>query len=168
VLDRDLPVVHGDKICEELAGGPSRLLMLTAATSVEDRVSGLRMGADDYLPKPFAFEELVARIEALARRPSHGLAPVLELGDLRIDTGKRSVARDGRLLNLTKKEYGVLQALAAARGQVVSSEALLEAVWDANADPFTNVVRVTVMTLRRKLGEPNPIETVAGVGYRLA
>ncbi|MFI6320362.1 response regulator transcription factor [Nonomuraea sp. NPDC050556] len=169
VLDRDLPAVHGDEVCRRLVDGGSdtKVLMLTAAAAIGDRVSGLGLGADDYLPKPFAFAELVARIRALARRTAPAVPPVFHLGDLVVDPGRRTAMRAGRWLPLTHKEFGVLEVLLAARGTVVTSEELLERVWDANADPFTNTVRVTVMRLRRKLGEPQPIRTVAGLGYQL-
>jgi len=169
VLDRNLPGLHGDEVCrrlvEEQVG--ARILMLTAATGVDDRVSGLDLGADDYLGKPFAFEELVARIRALGRRAGASRPPVLHRGKLELDPATHRARRSGRDLKLTRKEFGVLEALLGAEGAVVSSEELLEKVWDENTDPFTNVVRVTVMTLRRKLGDPAPIETVTGVGYRL-
>ena len=169
VLDRDLPTVHGDDICRQLAGGRAgtRILMLTASGTVEDRVEGLSLGADDYLPKPFAFAELVARIRALGRRSLQALPPVLERYDLRLDPARREVVRGGHFVHLTRKEFGVLEVLMAADGAVVSSEELLERVWDEHADPFTNAIRVTLMNLRRKLGPPALIETVVGVGYRL-
>jgi DNA-binding response OmpR family regulator len=169
VLDRDLPAVHGDEVCRALVadGLATWVLMLTAATAIGDRVAGLGLGADDYLSKPFAFAELVARIRALARRTGPAVPPVLCHGDLTVDPGRRTAMRAGRWLPLTQKEFGVLEVLLAARGAVVTSEDLLERVWDANADPFTNTVRVTVMRLRRKLGEPQPIRTVAGAGYQI-
>jgi DNA-binding response OmpR family regulator len=169
VLDRDLPGVHGDEVCRKLAAdrAASRVLMLTASGTVEDRVEGLSLGADDYLPKPFAFAELVARIRALARRSPEALPPVLERYDLRLDPARREVFRGAHFVHLTRKEFGVLEVLMAAEGAVVSSEELLERVWDEHADPFTNAIRVTVMNLRRKLGSPPLIETVVGVGYRL-
>ena len=169
VLDRNLPKVHGDDVCRELVrrGSPSRILMLTAAGSIKDRVTGLDLGADDYLPKPFALSELVARIRALSRRAVSAVPPVLERGDLLLDPAKHIAQRAGRDLNLTKKEFGVLEVLLSAEGRVVSAEELLEKAWDENADPFTNVVRVTIMTLRRKLGDPPLIETIAGVGYKI-
>jgi DNA-binding response OmpR family regulator len=169
VLDRDLPKVHGDEVCRKLtAGAPTaRVLMLTAAGSVDDRVDGLTIGADDYLGKPFAFSELVARVRALARRTGEALPPVLERYDVRLDPARREATRDGHFLHLTRKEFGVLEVLLAAGGAVVSAEDLLERVWDEHTDPFTNTVRVTVMNLRRKLGRPQLIETVIGVGYRL-
>lgn len=169
VLDRNLPRIHGDDVCRRLAEeeSPSRLLMLTAAGSVEDKVVGLNLGADDYLPKPFAFDELVARIRALGRRATKSAPPVLKVADLVVNPAKREATRGGRDLALTKKEFGVLEALLKAQGAVVSAEELLESVWDENVDPFTNVVRVTIMTLRRKLGDPSLVETVTGVGYRI-
>jgi DNA-binding response OmpR family regulator len=169
VLDRNLPAVHGDDVCRELISREStaRILMLTAAGSIQDRVEGLDLGADDYLPKPFALKELVARIRALGRRPSAPVATVLTAGDLILDPARRLAERAGHDLALTKKEFGILQVLLAAEGRVVSAEEMLEKVWDENADPFTNVVRVTIMTLRRKIGEPPLIETVPGVGYRI-
>ncbi len=169
VLDRNLPKVHGDDVCRELVSQecPSRILMLTAAGSIKDRVTGLDLGADDYLPKPFALTELVARIRALGRRAAPAVPPVLARGDLTLDPAKHLAQRDGRDLSLTKKEFGVLEVLLSAEGRVVSAEELLEKAWDENADPFTNVVRVTIMTLRRKLGDPPLIETIAGVGYKI-
>ncbi len=169
VLDRDLPEMHGDDVLSEIvaASDTTRVLMLTASAGVEDRVDGLSLGADDYLTKPFAFPELVARIRALGRRSSPASPPVLRAGDLELDPAKRTVTRSGRPLELTRKEFGVLEVLLAAGGSVVSSEELLERVWDENADPFTTTVRVTMMTLRRKLGEPGIIETVVGSGYRV-
>ncbi len=169
VLDRNLPVIHGDDVCRHLIAeqSPCRILMLTAAGSIDDRVTGLTLGADDYLPKPFALQELVARIRALARRPATPVPPVLVRGDLVLDPARHVAERAGVDLSLTKKEFGLLEVLLAAEGRVVSAEELLEKVWDENADPFTNVVRVTIMTLRRKLGDPPLIETVTGVGYRI-
>jgi DNA-binding response OmpR family regulator len=168
VLDRDLPSMHGDELCVALRDGGSdaRILMLTAAATIRDRVEGLNLGADDYLPKPFAFEELVARVQALARRAPTG-PPVLVRADLALDRARRQVTRAGRELSLTRKEFGVLEVLLEADGAVVSAEELLERVWDENADPFTRTVVVTLTRLRRKLGEPEPIETVVGTGYRL-
>jgi DNA-binding response OmpR family regulator len=141
--------------------------MLTAAGSIQDRVTGLDLGADDYLPKPFALKELVARIRALGRRVATPVPPVLAMGDLTLDPARHVADRAGRDLGLTKKEFGVLEVLLAAEGRVVSAEELLEKVWDENADPFTNVVRVTIMTLRRKIGDPPLVETIAGVGYKI-
>jgi len=167
VLDRDLPVVHGDHVCRSLASadGP-RIIMLTAAAAVDDRVDGLELGADDYLGKPFAFQELVARVRALARR-APSAPPVVHRGDLTVDRARHRATRAGRALPLTRKEFGVLEMLVAADGAVVSAEELLEHVWDANADPFSNIVSVTLTRLRRKLGPPPMIETVVGRGYRL-
>jgi DNA-binding response OmpR family regulator len=169
VLDRDLPGVHGDRVCERLAeqGGRARVLMLTASAGIEDRVVGLSLGADDYLPKPFAFAELVARIRALARRAQPALPPVMTSGDLKLDPGQRVAHRAGRRLDLSPKELAVLELLLAARGAAVSPEELLERAWDDATDPFSNVVKVTVSRLRRKLGEPPIIETVPGAGYRI-
>jgi len=169
VLDRDLPGTPGDRICADLvsSGALTRVLMLTASGTVADRVEGLHLGADDYLTKPFAFEELVARIRALGRRATPAAPPVLEAADVVLDPTQRTVTRAGEPLDLTRKEFGLLEELLKARGGVVSSEELLERVWDANADPFTTTVRVTMMTLRKKLGEPGLIETVVGVGYRM-
>ncbi|MFG3600055.1 response regulator transcription factor [Micromonospora chersina] len=169
ILDRDLPGVHGDRICADLvaSGALTRVLMLTASGTVADRVEGLQLGADDYLPKPFAFDELVARVQALGRRATPAAPPVLEVADLVLDPARRLVNRRGEPVDLTNKEFGVLAELIKARGAVVSSEELLERVWDANTDPFTTIVRVTVMTLRKKLGDPPLIETVVGAGYRI-
>ena len=169
VLDRDLPVVHGDEVCRAIveSGAPVRVLMLTAAAAVRDRVAGLTLGADDYLTKPFAFAELSARVHALIRRARPAAPPVLERAGIRLDPALREVWRDGRPVPLVNKEFGVLTELLRAEGAVVPTEQLLEKVWDEHTDPFTNVVRVTVMKLRRKLGEPHVVETVAGVGYRV-
>jgi DNA-binding response OmpR family regulator len=169
VLDRDLPGVHGDRVCQTLVeqGGRARVLMLTASAGIEDRVVGLSLGADDYLPKPFAFAELVARIRALARRAQPAIPPVMACGDLRLDPAQRVAHRAGRRLDLSPKELSVLELLLAARGAVVSPEQLLERAWDSEADPFSNVVKVTISRLRRKLGEPTIIETVPGAGYRI-
>ena len=168
VLDRDLPVVHGDDVCARLAGCPggARILMLTAAGEPGDRVDGLNLGADDYLAKPFHFPELVARIGALSRR-APSAPPVLRRGELALDRPRRQASRNGQLVPLTRKELGVLEVLMSADGAVISAEQLLEQVWDEYADPFTNAVAVTVMRLRRKLGEPPLVETVIGGGYRL-
>jgi DNA-binding response OmpR family regulator len=168
VLDRDLPAVHGDRVCRQLArdGSRTRILMLTAAVDVEDRIDGLELGADDYLGKPFAFGELIARIRALGRREPSSPA-VMQRGDLVVDRARHRASRAGIRLTLTRKEFGVLERLAAADGAVVSAEELLEHVWDAHTDPFSNTVAVTVGRLRRKLGDPPLIETVIGVGYRL-
>ena len=169
VLDRDLPGMPGDALCAEIAGSGSltRVLMLTASDRVSDRVAGLSLGADDYLTKPFAFPELVARLRALGRRATPPAPPVLTAEDVLLDPARRTVTRGGLPVELTRKEFGVLEVLLAAGGAVVSSEELLERVWDENADPFTTTVRVTVMTLRKKLGEPGIIETVVGAGYRV-
>src|SRR5262245_46661455 len=166
VLDRDLPVVHGDRVCRTLAGGGARILMLTAAAGVDDRVGGLELGADDYLPKPFAFAELVARVRALGRR-APSAPPVARRGDLTVDRARHRATRGPRPLSLTRKEFGVLELLLAAGGRVVSAEELQEHVWDAHLDPFSNIVSVTVARLRRKLGDPPLIHTVVGKGYRL-
>jgi DNA-binding response OmpR family regulator len=169
VLDRDLPGVHGDQVCRSLVaeGREGRILMLTAAGSIEDRVDGLGLGADDYLPKPFAFAELVARVRALGRRSGMQLPPVLVHGDLRVDPANRLASRDGQRLALSPKEFAVLEYLLGAGGRVVSAEELLKRVWDENADPFTSTVKVTIRRLRTKLGEPQPIETVTNAGYRI-
>jgi DNA-binding response OmpR family regulator len=169
VLDRDLPGVHGDDVCGDLVANQpdTRVLMLTAASDVTDRVEGLGLGADDYLGKPFVFAELVARVRALGRRSREAVPPVLELHGVRLDPARRKVTRDGRPVMLGRREFGVLEELMRADGAVVSAERLLEKVWDENADPFTNVVRVTVMNLRKKLGEPQLVHTVVGVGYRI-
>jgi DNA-binding response OmpR family regulator len=166
MLDRDLPVVHGDRVCPELAGSGPRILMLTAAGDVEDRVDGLELGADDYLGKPFAFAELVARVRALSRR-TPSTPPVLRRGDLVVDRARHRASRGAHALSLTRKEFGVLETLLAADGALVSAEELLEHVWDANVDAFSNIVSVTMTRLRRKLGEPPLIETVVGKGYRM-
>ncbi len=189
VLDRDLPGTHGDEVCRRLAGGhpatgrpgtgqpatgqPAaglcpRILMLTASGGIDDRVDGLTLGADDYLPKPFAFAELVARIRALGRRTSPALPPVIERSGVAVDPARRVASREGRFLRLTNKELAVLEVLLAADGAVISAEELLERVWDEHADPFTNAVRVMMVKLRRKLGNPPLIETVPGAGYRLS
>ena len=169
ILDRDVPYMGGDDLCRKVVEGPhsTRVLMLTAATEVGDRVEGLSLGADDYLGKPFAFDELVARVKALARRAVPAAPPVIERAGIVLDTGRRQVFRDGRYLPLSKKEFGVLLELFRADGTVVSTERLLEKVWDEHIDPATNVVRVTMMTLRRKLGEPAVIATVPGSGYAI-
>ncbi|MCX4831821.1 response regulator transcription factor [Streptomyces sp. NBC_00006] len=169
VLDRDLPRVHGDEICRTVAqlGSRVRILMLTASGAVHDRVTGLNLGADDYLAKPFAFDELVARVRALGRRAGPPLPPVLECGDISMDTARRQASRDGRYLALSRKEYAVLEVLMRARGAVVSTEELLERAWDEYTDPFTTVVKVTMSKLRSKLGDPPVIVTVPGSGYRL-
>lgn len=170
VLDRDLPGLHGDDVCRAVRGErpETGILMLTAAGTLEDLVEGLSMGADDYLPKPFRFGELVARIHALARRSTPSRPPVLRRGDIELDPARRLVTRAGAPIELARKEFAVLEALMSADGATVSAEELLERVWDEHIDPFTNVVRMTIMTLRRKLGEPQMVETVIGVGYRMA
>ena len=169
VLDRDIPLISGDEVCATLvqSEAPVRILMLTAATAVSQRVTGLGLGADDYLTKPFAFAELVARVQALARRTRPAIPPVLERRGIRLDTHRRTIIRDDRAIDLSRKEFGVLEELMRADGGVVSAEYLLEKVWDEQIDPFTNVVRFTMMNVRRKLGEPPVIETVQGVGYRV-
>ncbi|HKG62702.1 MAG TPA: response regulator transcription factor [Solirubrobacteraceae bacterium] len=169
VLDRDLPELHGDDVCRRLAAEQpaTKVLMLTAARSTDSLVEGLALGADDYLPKPFRFAELVARLRALGRRRGEALPAVLRSGELELDPGRRVATRAGAPLDLSPKEFAVLEALLAARGQVVSPEALVEQVWDEQLDPLSNTLRMTVMTLRRKLGDPPLIETVRGSGYRL-
>jgi len=169
VLDRDLPGIHGDEVCRRLVAGglDCRVLMLTAAGTVQDRVAGLRLGADDYLPKPFDASELVARIQALSRRTGSRRPPILAHGALTLDPGKRLAAEDGRPLALNPKEFAVLEQLLAARGAVVSAEDLLERVWDEHADPFSQAVKTTISRLRGKLGDPAIIETVAKSGYRI-
>lgn len=168
VLDRDMPRATGDEVCRWMVDSSlgTRILILTAASGIRDRVDGLGLGADDYLTKPFAFAELAARIQALARRPPTGSAPVLDRFGVVLDVPKHRAFRDGRLLDLTPKEFAVLAVLMHSAGDVVSSEELLEKAWDEYADPFTNAVRVAVMTLRRKLGDPPIVHTVPRVGYR--
>ncbi len=170
VLDRDLPGVHGDDVCRAVRGErpETGILMLTAAGTLQDVVEGLALGADDYLAKPFRFAELVARIHALARRSTPSRPPVLNHRDIELDPARRTLSRAGRQVELARKEFAVLEVLMGADGATVSAEDLLERVWDEHTDPFTNVVRMTIMTLRRKLGEPLAIETVIGVGYRMA
>jgi len=169
VLDRDLPGRHGDDVCARLMadGCRGRVLMLTASATIEDRVDGLGLGADDYLPKPFAFAELVARLRALFRRAQPAVPPVLEHAGLVLDPARRAASRDGRPVDLGPKEFGVLELLLAAQGRIVPAEELLERVWDQMADPFTTAVKVTVSRLRRKLGDPPVIETVPQAGYRI-
>jgi DNA-binding response OmpR family regulator len=170
VLDRDLPGVHGDDVCRTVRGErpETGILMLTAAGALEDVVEGLSLGADDYLAKPFRFAELVARIHALARRSSPSRPPVMRHRDVELDPARRQLIRGGTPIELARKEFAVLETLMSAEGATVSAEELLERVWDEHIDPFTNVVRMTIMTLRRKLGDPPVIETVIGVGYRMA
>ncbi|WP_329100756.1 response regulator transcription factor [Micromonospora sp. NBC_01699] len=169
VLDRDLPVVHGDDVCQAIvaAGGETRVIMLTASVELDDRVYGLNIGADDYLTKPFALAELIARVQALGRRARPALPPVLRRAGIELDVPRHQVFRDGRFVALSRKEFAVLEVLMRAEGAAVSAEELLEKAWDEHIDPFTNAVRVTIMTLRKKLGSPSVIETLAGVGYRL-
>jgi DNA-binding response OmpR family regulator len=169
VLDRDLPVVHGDEVCRAVVAAESdaRVLMLTAAAEIGDRVAGLSLGADDYLAKPFAFAELAARVQALGRRSRPAAPPVLRRAGIVLDTARRQAFRDERYLLLSRKEFGLLTELMRADGAVVSAEHLLEKVWDENADPFTSAVRLTVLKLRRKLGDPPVIETLPGEGYRI-
>ncbi|MFJ3379980.1 response regulator transcription factor [Curtobacterium sp. NPDC090217] len=169
VLDRDVPGMHGDEVARRVAarGGLTRILMLTAASTLSDRVHGLELGADDYLTKPFEYPELVARVRALGRRSVTAVAPVLERGGIQLDTNRRIATRDGRPLDLAAKEFGILETLLRADGRIVSAEELLEKVWDMNVDPFTSAVRVTMSKLRRKLGEPDPIRTVPSAGYAL-
>ena len=169
VIDRDLPGMRGDDICAKLvsSGCRSRLLMLTAAATTDDLVDGLGLGADDYLTKPFEFPVLVARISALVRRAQPAIPPVLRHGDLEVDTARRRAHRAGRPLDLRPKEFGVLEVLLASQGRSVSAEELLERVWDEAADPFTNVVKLTISRLRTKLGDPPIIETLARSGYRI-
>jgi len=170
ILDRDLPGTHGDDVCRAVRGErpETGILMLTAAGALEDLVEGLSLGADDYLAKPFRFAELVARIRALARRSAPSRPPVLRHRDIELDPARRVTTRAGAAVELARKEFAVLEALMSSDGATVSAEELLERVWDENTDPFTNVVRMTIMTLRRKLGDPPVVETVIGVGYRMA
>jgi DNA-binding response OmpR family regulator len=169
VLDRDLPGTHGDEVCRRLVAGPSgsRVLMLTAASTVKERVDGLGLGADDYLPKPFDFAELVARVRALARRSVAPLPPVLEAADVSLDPSRRVAFRAGRRLDLSPKEFAVLECLLSSPGRLLSAEDLLERVWDEAADPFTTAVKTTIRRLRAKLGEPPLIHTVREGGYRI-
>ncbi|MEU6934011.1 response regulator transcription factor [Streptomyces sp. NPDC046385] len=169
VLDRDLPGTHGDEVCREVVASEARtrILMLTAAGQTTDLVAGFALGADDYLSKPFEYPELVARVQALGRRTTRALPPVLERAGITLDTPRRQAFRDGRYLRLSPKEFAVLEVLLAAEGAVVSTEELLERAWDENADPFTSAVRITMSKLRAKLGEPQLIETLPGSGYRI-
>jgi DNA-binding response OmpR family regulator len=169
VLDRDLPKLHGDQVTARVieSGARSRILMLTASSEVQDRVDGLSIGADDYLTKPFAFAELVARVRALSRRVQPALSPILEVGSLRLDPGRRLVTRAGQRLELSAKEFAVLELLMSAGGTALSAEEILARAWDESADPFTNVVKVLISRLRRKLGDPPLIETVSGGRYRI-
>jgi two-component system response regulator VanR len=169
VLDRDLPALHGDDVCRALAAEQpdTKVLMLTAARTTNDLVAGLSLGADDYLPKPFRFAELVARLRALARRSGTARPPVLASADVELDPARRTATRAGRPLDLTAKEFAVLEVLLAAQGAVVPPEELVEKAWDEQLDPLSNTVRMTVMTLRRKLGDPPLIATVRGSGYRV-
>ena len=170
ILDRDVPVTSGDEVAKRIVASESGMpiLMLTAADRLDDKASGFELGADDYLTKPFEFQELVLRLRALDRRRAHNRPPVREIAGLRLDPFRREVYRDGRYVALTRKQFAVLEVLVAAEGGVVSAEALLERAWDENADPFTNAVRMTVSGLRKRLGEPWIIATVAGVGYRIS
>ncbi|MGW4948017.1 response regulator transcription factor [Actinoplanes sp. NPDC004185] len=169
ILDRDLPGVHGDEVCRQLAGRDTtaRIIMLTAAADIDDRVEGLALGADDYLPKPFAFRELAARVAALGRRSRPAAPPVLRRAGISLDPHRREVFRDGRYVPLSRKEFAVLAELLRADGTAVSAEQLLEKAWDENADPFTHAVRMTILKLRRKLGNPPVLLTEPGVGYRI-
>src|SRR5262245_55604877 len=169
VLDRDLPVVHGDEVCGAIVEGdsPVRVLMLTAAAEIDQRVAGLALGADDYLPKPFAFQELAARVVALGRRARPAAPPILQRAGIRLDLHRREVYRNGRYVPLSRKEFAVLAELLRADGAAVSAEQLLEKAWDEHADPFTHAVRMTILKLRRKLGDPPVVLTDAGVGYRI-
>lgn len=169
VLDRDLPGVHGDQVCRAISAehGETRVLMLTAASEIDDRVTGLALGADDYLPKPFAFRELAARVAALGRRARPAAPPVLERAGITLDTHLHQVFRDGRYVPLSRKEFAVLAELLRADGAPVSAERLLEKAWDEHTDPFTQAVRMTILKLRRKLGDPPVVLTEPGVGYHL-
>ena len=170
VLDRDIPVIHGDEVCRQIVASPAstRVLMLTAAAEITDRVMGLGIGADDYLTKPFAFQELAARVLALGRRSRPAAPPVLCRGEVTLDPARREVFRGDRYVPLSKKEFAVLTELLRADGGTVSAEQLLEKAWDENADPFTGAVRLTIHKLRRKLGEPSLVDTITGVGYRIS
>jgi DNA-binding response OmpR family regulator len=170
VLDRDLPVVHGDDVCKTIVRDEpaTRVIMLTASGALDDRVEGLAIGADDYLPKPFSMDELIARVRALGRRTAVARGPVLTWADIVLDTARRTARRSDRDLALTNREFALLEYLMTIEGAVASAEELMERVWDDRLDPFSNAVRVTMLTLRRKLGEPPIIETLPGAGYRLA
>jgi DNA-binding response OmpR family regulator len=170
VLDRDLPVIHGDVVCTEMnsAGNAARILMLTASAAIEQRVEGLTLGADDYLSKPFAMVELVARLRALGRRTQPSRPTLLRWGDIWLDPARRTAGRGDRQLSLTNREFAVLEELMSVDGAIVSAEQLMERVWDDRLDPFSNAVRVTMLTLRRKLGDPTLITTIPGAGYRMA
>lgn len=170
VLDRDLPGVHGDQVCEALVQGenPPRILMLTAAGEIDDRVEGLALGADDYLAKPFALAELVARIRALARRTQPLLPPVLSRAGLELDTARHQLRRNGEPVELGPKEFGILEVLLSAQGRVVSAEELLDRVWDDTSDPASTAVKVTISRLRHKLGDPPIVQTVSSLGYRIS
>src|ERR1044072_4509958 len=169
VLDRDIPGPSGDEIAKHIvdSGSGTPILILTAADRLDDKTSGFELGADDYLTKPFEIKELVLRLRALERRRAHNRPPVREIAGLRLDPFRREVYRDDRYVALTRKQFAVLEVLVAAEGGVVSAEELLERAWDENADPFTNAVRITVSSLRRRLGEPWVIATAPGVGYRI-
>ena len=169
VLDRDLPGVHGDDVARQVVAGGlrTRILMLTAASLLDEKVAGFEVGADDYVTKPFEMRELVMRLRAIGRRPAEGAPPVREIAGIRLDPFRREVYRDGRYVALTRKQFSVLEVLMDAGGGVVSAESLLERAWDENADPFTNAVRITISSLRKRLGDPWVIHTVAGVGYRV-
>ncbi|MEU9607241.1 response regulator transcription factor [Streptomyces sp. NPDC048057] len=169
VLDRDIPGTHGDDVCRSIVERQlgCRVLMLTAASRLQEKVAGFELGADDYLTKPFDLEELVVRLRSLARRPRESTPPVLEHAGIRLDLFRREVFRDGRYISLTRKQFAVLEVLMTARGGVVSAETLLERAWDEHTDPFTNAVRITISTLRKRLGDPPAIHTVPGVGYRM-
>ncbi|WP_229053836.1 response regulator transcription factor [Aeromicrobium sp. Leaf350] len=168
VLDRDVPQVHGDDVAREVvgSGAGTRIIMVTAADRLDDKQTGFELGVDDYLTKPFELRELVLRLRALARRPAEATPPVMEAAGVRLDPFRREVYRDGRYVAVTRKQFAVLEVLMSSGGGVVSAEALLERAWDENADPFTNAVRITISTLRKRLGEPGVIQTVPGVGYR--
>jgi two-component system response regulator VanR len=170
VVDRDIPGPSGDEIAERIvaSGSGMPILMLTAADRLDDKASGFGLGADDYLTKPFELRELVLRLRALDRRRTHNRPPVREIAGLRLDPFRREVYRDGRYVALTRKQFAVLEVLVSGEGGVISAEELLERAWDENADPFTNAVRITVSALRKRLGEPWVIATVAGVGYRIS